>query len=78
MEITHEMLLYLGFDHMPSGPFMIYSYKGFTGRFDIETGTFYFRGFSVGIVNSNDLRFMLGAIDFEHEEQFLPFLPSDN
>lgn len=74
MEITHEVLIALGFIEVQGRP-QRYAYKAFTGR--LESGVFYFHGFSPAVSNLADLKYMQMLIDYNEQTSTDPY-PSYN
>ena len=72
MDITRNILLELGFIEV-IGRSTRYSYKGFTGRLNAQTGQFYFHGFNPGINQVSDLRYMMLLIDHNYESSFVGY-----
>ncbi|QIP15716.1 hypothetical protein G8759_25320 [Spirosoma aureum] len=61
MEITHDLLLSLGF--VKDSPNR-YHYKAFEGTHDEQAGVFFFDGFRFGVAFEHDMRFLLKLIDY--------------
>jgi hypothetical protein len=70
MEITHEVLLSLGFVEIPNRP-ELYHYKGIIGR--LKFGWFLFHGFGMEITTLANLKFMLMLIDYPEETTVKPY-----
>lgn len=62
MDITHELLLSLGFIQDPSR-YRYYTYKGITGSLCPDSGQFFFHGFTRGITTLTELKYQLELID---------------
>ncbi|MFD2937087.1 hypothetical protein [Spirosoma flavum] len=72
MEITHEILLKLGFTELFNRPSR-YVYKGVTGRLLAERGTFHFHGFGPAIERLSDLKYMLMITDYNYNATVVPY-----
>ncbi len=77
MEITHKMLLEIGF--LPvTRRLHTYHYKGFRGVLVGEIGLFSFDGLTREITLMSDLRFLIMLIDSPATEQAWPYTTSNN
>ncbi|GAB3550108.1 hypothetical protein [Spirosoma fluminis] len=72
MEITHDVLLRLGFIEIPNR-LNRYSYKGVTGRLEPEEGRFVFHGLSFPVEQLSDLKYLLMLIDYNHQVTLQPY-----
>ncbi|WP_420146560.1 hypothetical protein [Spirosoma sp.] len=66
MEITHKLLLQLGFTELFNRP-LCYAYKDVIGILDLINGTFYFSGCSLVVSKKSDLKYMLMLIDYQYQ-----------
>ena len=65
MEITHDILVSLGFTEMEN-KFQCYIYKGVTGYLDVDLGVFRFHGFYPAIALVQDMLYMLTLINYTY------------
>lgn len=77
MEITHDILISLGFVALPNRPTR-YAYKQVTGRLMAESGLFFFHGFNPGIGTVTDLKYLLMLIDYNWQATMTPYPSNHN
>ncbi len=73
MEITHDLLIGLGFRWIPGQP-PKYSYKAFSGHLEPESGIFFFDDFTLPIIQFTDLLYLVKLINFPSQPEQLPLV----
>ncbi|MBN8821601.1 MULTISPECIES: hypothetical protein [unclassified Spirosoma] len=73
MEITHDLLIGLGFRWIPGQP-PKYIYKDFLGHLEPESGIFFFDDFTLPIIQFSDLLYLLKLINFPAQPEKLPIV----